>query len=147
MTPVQLVISWQLEKRIQSILVGYRVKRPQWIEVSQYHHTIWGEFCESKYLAVFLSIIFLKEWHQYLFKWEKRCSRICESNIPLTNVLWLKWHTVYEETFATILFSPLLPLLSSGKIKSGWIPISQNITLKTQWCLGEFKTGLNCLQV
>lgn len=46
-----------------------------------------------------------------------------------------------------VLFFTLSPELSSDKFKTGQIPIFPIISLQTQLCLGEFKTGQNCLQV
>lgn len=56
-------------------------------------------------------------------------------------------YTVYMDIFAPVLFSPLSPSLSQGEFDSKRFPMSQNITLKTQRCLSEFKTGRNCLEV
>lgn len=48
---------------------------------------------------------------------------------------------IYRDIFASVLFSPLSPSLSQGEFDTRRFPMSQNITLKTQRCLSEFKTG------
>lgn len=91
LAPAQWVISWLLKKGIQRI--EYWLMRPEWIQMSQYHHTIQGEFCESKHAAVFSIPVFIKEWHQYLLNWGKWCLRICESNISHSRIS-NKWHMI-----------------------------------------------------
>lgn len=49
--------------------------------------------------------------------------------------------TGYKEIFAPVLFWSLLPLLSMVESRTGWIQMSQMISLLTQWCLGKFKQG------
>lgn len=49
--------------------------------------------------------------------------------------------TGYQEIFAPVLFWSLLPLLSMVESRTGWIQMSQMISLLTQWCLGKFKQG------
>lgn len=49
--------------------------------------------------------------------------------------------TGYKEIFAPVIFWSLLPLLSMVESRTGWIQMSQMISLLTQWCLGKFKQG------
>lgn len=55
--------------------------------------------------------------------------------------------TVCREIFEPVLFSPLLPSLSAGKLKTELIQISYIISLLIQLCLRQFKKGRNHLQV
>lgn len=54
---------------------------------------------------------------------------------------------LYTVKCSPLLFSLLSPSLSAGEFKAGQIQMSQMTSLLTQLCLGEFKTGRNCVQV
>lgn len=68
----------------------------------------------------------------------------CFSDTILTWVWAI--YTVYRE-ICTPDLSPLSPSSSAEKFNTGQILISQIIPLKTQLCLGKFKTGRNRSQV
>lgn len=53
---------------------------------------------------------------------------------------------IYRETFAPVLFSLFLPSMSAIKFNTWQIPMSNNFSFKHN-CLGEFKTGQDCLQM
>lgn len=54
---------------------------------------------------------------------------------------------LYTGKCSPLLSSLLSPSLSAGEFKAGQIQMSQMTSLLTQLCLGEFKTGRNCVQV
>lgn len=99
----------------------------------------------SLYISIWPNVAVLN--NQYIKFFGQRTRQLLEIWYKRLNHFVKGYSEINTEIFAPVLFCFFRPRRQQANLALGGIPLSQNISLSPQLCLGEFKKGRNPLQM